>query len=277
MHRTKTILTVDTANAGGREILAPVGMSTPYKTPLCMSAEGGDIELTYEAHTGQAAALIDPADNREVEITNCFRDRPGAYPDEMFRHRPNIYTVACQAAARDARRIAATHDDGRAAIAAIVNATAGTLPCAKTGYPVTDINASLVAALRAGGFDAGIISGVFAADTDNSYAQHHSWVVSRFQGIAQEWDIAHHMLNGTRDIKPGLDIISGQRIALAYGLGLDFPGLGLSDMKLLGYPIWVDGDGGFEAATYTVSMSRYVEPGAAQTEAPPIYVVGNNA
>jgi hypothetical protein len=63
--------------------------------------------------------------------------------------------------------------------------------------------------------------------------------VTRINGAIAEWDIAHHLKLGTRDIRPGLNPKPGRRFACFHSMGLSFPDLGIKEMKALIEPMAV--------------------------------------
>ena len=270
-------VTIDVREAAGRRVLAPTGLATPYQVPTGLAVDGGDVALIFDATGSVAAALITPTNDETVTLRYGFAESTrGAYPEAIFRHQDNRFTRAAQALASDARAIADQATDGHAAIQAIVNDTAQKFTY---GHPLTrftdgsdevphlgcgvaegscvDINTYLIAALRAAGFHAGYVTGYFfPVEKGNWCEDGHCWVVTRHQGVTLEWDIAHHLKMGTREICCGLNPKPGHRIALAHSLGLDFPQLGLSELKLLSEAVFVDGNGGHAFAPIAITCDR---------------------
>ncbi|MEL6436505.1 MAG: transglutaminase-like domain-containing protein [Pseudomonadota bacterium] len=273
--QTTITVTIDTAHANGRRLLTPTGMTTPYQMPDRFAVVGGTAQTVFEANTGQAAAVITPTDEK-ITLTYEASDRRGAYPDAMFAHRPSRFTRAADDLVRDARGIADAALDGHAAIEALARDTAERftyghpatryyegldeiphLGCGLTEGSCVDINAYLIAALRSAGFEAGYVYGYFFPEEKGGHANDgHCWVVTRHQGVTLEWDIAHHLKLGTREICCGLNPKPGHRVALAHSMGHSYPTLGISDMKLLGEALWVDGEGGYQFAEITIFGER---------------------
>jgi hypothetical protein len=182
---------------------------------------------------------------------------------------------------RDARRIADEAPGGHAAIAAIVNDTAEKftyghpltkyydgqeeiphLGCGLTEGSCVDINTYLIAALRSAGFEAGYVTGYFfPAEKNGCCEDMHCWVVTRHAGAVLEWDIAHHLKMGTRDICCGPNPIPGSRVTVAHSMGLDFPQAGIAGIKLISELVWLTSDGGTAHANLDIRMQKE-KPGA---------------
>ena len=272
------ILTVTVTVAPDRQekraLFAPTGIPTPYQTPLSFSVAGGRWSLTGETTTGQMAALIEPEGDAPVTLTYRFAEIAGQYPETLFGRRENRFTRAARDLLHDARRIAEDAADGHAAIAAIVNDTAEKftyghpatrfndgleaiphLACGLTEGSCVDINTYLIAALRAAGFEAGYVTGYFfPAEKNGCCEDMHCWVVTRHAGAVLEWDIAHHLKMGSREICCGLNPKPGSRVAVAHSMGLDFPAIGVHGLKLIGEPTWLGADGATEPAALDIRL-----------------------
>ncbi|WP_421726480.1 transglutaminase-like domain-containing protein [Bauldia sp.] len=276
MNGTATVTVTVAGDAGGRYLLAPVGIQTPETTPLGFAVEGADFRLTGESETGQMAALIAPA-REPVILTYAVADGPGpGYPEALFAPRDNRFTRPAAALADDARNLAETAGGGAAGIAAIVNHVgqkfryahpevrfndgADAVPhlaCGLTEGSCVDINTYLIACLRAAGYEAGYVTGYFfPAEKNGTCDDMHCWVVTRHGGRVEAWDIAHHLKLGTRTVQPGLNPKPGTRVAVGHSMGLTFPALGIADLKLLAEPVWVDAEGGTAAAEVTIRLER---------------------
>ena len=209
-----------------------------------------------------------------MTLRYTYLNRGSVYPEMLFQRRPNRFTRAADALMRDARRIADDAQDGHGAIAAIVNDVAGKftyghpetkfndgaddipfLACGLTEGSCVDINTYLIAALRSAGFEAGYVTGYFFPEERNGCCKDmHCWVVTRHAGVVLEWDIAHHLKLQETEICCGLNPKPGARVAVAHSMGLDFPTLGIREMKLLAEPVWGDEDGHVERADLTIKM-----------------------
>ncbi|AXS42075.1 transglutaminase-like domain-containing protein [Breoghania sp. L-A4] len=261
----------------GARLLAPVGIPTPHQTPLRFSVEGGAWSLTGERHTGQMAALVTPSDPA-LPMTLRYEYAAGGsgYPEALFVPIGSRHTRPADALVTDALRIADAAADGHAAIATIVADVARKfiyghpetrfyegrdaiphLACGLTEGSCVDINTYLIACLRAAGFDAGYVTGYFFPREKNGCCDDmHCWVMSRHNGVVLEWDIAHHLKMGAQDICCGLNPKPGSRVALAHSMGLDFPELGLRELKLLAEPVWIDAAAAVGKTAVVISMTE---------------------
>lgn len=246
-----------TGFAAGARLLAPAGLATPHGCPAHVAVEGGAAELVFERTTGQAALAV-VAGASDVTFRYRLLDAPGRYPEAMFAPTASRFTRAAEALLDEARDLAGTGDpltrarriacgvarrfdyghplsrftDGHDEVPAI--------GCGMTEGSCVDINIYFIAALRAAGIEAGYAAGYFFPAEKRDWCDDgHCWVVTRIGGATQEWDIAHHLKLGTRDIHPALNPKPGFRVALAHSLGLSFPALGLADLKALIEPLSV--------------------------------------
>lgn len=272
----RSIVTVTVEPVAGPRLLAPIGIPTPYQTPVRFAVDGGRVEFAGETQTGQMAALITPDPGSPVTLTYAYRNGGAGYPESLFTERKNRFTRAADTLLDDARRMADSATDGHDAIAAIVNDTAQKftyghpvskfndgldeiplLGCGMTEGSCVDINTYLIAALRAAGFEAGYVTGYFfPAEKGGCCEDMHCWVVTRHNGVVLEWDIAHHLKLGTTEICCGLNPKPGARVAIGHSMGLDFPDLGIEAMKLLAEPVWVNGTGDAAPASLTIRLSE---------------------
>jgi hypothetical protein len=248
-------LTITVPEPDHDPVIAPAGLATPHLCPADFAVRGGRLALTAEAQTGQWVAVIRP-EGGPVQLTTRFETRGLPYPESLFAHRPNRFTRAAGALAQGAQDVAARAGGGAAGLKAIVNDVcaqftyghpetrfyegADEMPqlCGLTEGSCVDINAYLIAALRAAGYEAGYVTGYFFPAEKRSHCQDmHCWVVTRHGGQVQEWDIAHHLKMGLREIRPGLNPKPGVRVPMFHSMGLDLPDLGISEMKLLAQPM----------------------------------------
>ncbi|POF29687.1 transglutaminase-like domain-containing protein [Roseibium marinum] len=270
--RTSVTVTVAPHGERSRRLLVPVGLPTPHQMPAGFEVTGGSVALTGESTTGQMAALITPAGGEPVEVRYSYLERGPGYPDAIFVPRLNRYTQAAKELVSDAIAIAEAQADGHAAIQALVNAAAEKfryahpdvrfnegcdevpyLSCGLTEGSCVDINTYLIASLRAAGYEAGYLTGYFFPREKNGCCvDGHCWVATRHDGVVLEWDIAHHLKMGTREICCGLNPKPGDRVAVAHSMGLAFPELGIACEKLINEPAWVSGDGRLEKAEVTI-------------------------
>ena len=243
---------------GAETVLVPGGLATPHGTCTGVTSESGMLSPLSEATTGQGAFRLDGTGAR-VTLTFHFDEAVTApYPEAMFRPHPSRFTRFAEALLAEAEGAAAGHE-GIARATAIACAAAERftyghpevrfndgldevpgLGCGLVEGSCVDINTYFLAALRAAGIEAGYATGFFfPAEKRDHCTDGHCWVVTRIDGAAQEWDIAHHLKMGTRRIAPGLNPKPGFRAAAFHSMGLDFPELGLFGHKALIEPLAV--------------------------------------
>lgn len=246
----------------GAHVLAPGGFDTPHAVCQSLHVTGGTAEPIEEATTGQRAYRI-TTDAPELRLTWTFRQAPGsAYPDITFQPKPSRYTRFAEALAAETAEIAPKANPADRAVA-IARATAErftyghpedrfndgfdevpALGCGIAEGSCVDINTYFIAALRSAGIDAGYVTGVFfPTEKDGAAEDGHCWVVTRIDGVCQEWDIAHHLKMGTRAVAPGLNPKPGFRAALFHSMGLEFPAAGVGLTKALIEPQQIAGAG----------------------------------
>ena len=82
----------------------------------------------------------------------------------------------------------------------------------------------------------------------------HCWVVTRDKTHGyREWDIAHFLKMGRRDVHAGLNPKPGRRAAISHSMGHTVPALGIEDVKLFAEPIWITEEG-YERAEMDIRL-----------------------
>ena len=233
-------------------VVAPMGLNTPHAMSEGVEVIGGKGHEIFEGHTQQPALLIEPS-NGSMQLVYSFKENGGeAYADSMFQPKASRFTVAAEALVEETQAIEPDADPlTRATAIACATAQRFTyghpkdkftdgqeqvpaLGCGIAEGSCVDINTYFMAALRSVGIEAGYLTGFFfPAEKGNYCTDGHCWVTTRHQGKTYEWDIAHHIKMGTRDIKPGLNPKPGFRAAAYHSMGLDFPEIGVKDHKAL--------------------------------------------
>lgn len=238
----------------GDEFVAPTGVATPFSAPLEIDVLGADMRLVGAPALSQTL-IHGHATSPDVTIRLRFASSGPLYPEQMFCSHDSRYTRAATKLAGETVSIAEAAGGGRAGLLAIVQHVAGLFDyghpedrfyddhnempqlCGLTQGSCVDINAYLIAALRSAGYEAGYLYGVFVPEEKRTWAEDgHCWVVTRCDGICEEWDIAHFKKMGRADIQAGLNPRPGVRLPLAHSMGWTIPALGLQDMKLMGAP-----------------------------------------
>lgn len=266
--------------ASGDTFLVPQGMTTPHVGAVGQEVTGAALRLVGDPRLSQMLTC-GVATGGEVQVSTRFQvahpEDGFHYPEAVFVPRASRYTAAASDLATECRHVAKAAGAGLAGLEAIVRHVAeifeyghpedrfyddrDELPhlCSMTIGSCVDINAYLVAALRGAGYEAGYVYGVFVPQEKRSWAQDgHCWVVSRHAGQTQEWDIAHFLKMGRRDIGPALNPRPGVRVPMAHSMGWSIPELGIQDFKLMGPPLLVS-DGGeiTDPADLEITLSGY--------------------
>lgn len=273
MTKDDICLTVSLSAREGGSLLVPIGLSTPQSAPLSVDVTGAEMRLIADPGSAQHAMVLTPTAER-IGIKWHFALGGAPYPEALFTRRDSRFTRSAAALVAEARGIADGRDPaGLKALADHVaalftyghpqqgfNEGAQEIPriCSLTVGSCIDINAYFIAACRAAGYEAGYVTGYFVpAEKRTRCEDMHCWVVTRIGGLVQEWDIAHHLKLGTRDIRPGLNPKPGVRVAMAHSMGLNFPAAGLCDIKLIGEPWWIGADGGLSRPDLEIRLRGY--------------------
>lgn len=255
-------------------LCAPVGLSTPRVATVSVSVEGAAVRLIADPTNGQTAMALTPT-AEDVTIRWGYRLGGAAYPEAMFAPRDSRYIRAAAALAEEARGIASAAGGGRAGLRALVDHVTGLfryghpeerfyegsddIPqlCGLTEGSCVDINAYLIAAARAAGYEAGYMTGCFIPEGKRDWCEDmHCWVVTRVDGVVQDWDIAHHLKMGVARVEPGLNPRPGVRVPLSHSMGWVLPDIGVADLKLLAEPLWFR-DGRWLDAEPRITLAGY--------------------
>ena len=259
-------------------VLAPQGLSSPAGTLTAFKAIGAAAREIRESETGQIAIAAEQS-GTETVFRYSFDRHPFPYSDEMFRPTNSRYVRAADTLIEETRDMAQGASGLEAArrIACEVaeRFTYGhpetrfndgldhvpALGCGLTEGSCVDINTYFIAALRANGIEAGYVTGFFFPAEKGDWCEDmHCWVVTRIGRETQDWDIAHHLKLGTRDILPARNPKPGFRLAMAHSMGLSLPDLGIRDLKLLAEPVRVDGGETLPIPGLSIRLARNEAP-----------------
>ena len=237
----------------GVPFLAPVGLDTPLARAAGLTVQGGQVTHWTEQTTGQLMACVVP-ENGQLTLTYSFDAVPGDYPPAVFDVIPSRYTRAAESLLSEVSGIGDTPLEIARAVAErfdyghperrFYDGHDNDLPalgCDRATGSCVDINLYFLVALRAARITAGYVVGAFfPAEKGDWCSDMHCWVVTRSDNGLQEWDIAHHLKMGRRDINPGLNPKPGFRTALSHGVALHGPdgsGMGGAVIKILASPV----------------------------------------
>jgi hypothetical protein len=120
----------------------------------------------------------------------------------------------------------------------------------------TDINTFLLSSLYAAGIPATYYAGFFFENgKPRSTTGFHCWISSLARGEHQDWDIAHHLKKGMRDVLPGLNPTPGERVAMSYARGLRFEVADCeAEFTHFAYPMWIYPGGRYEPAQAVATL-----------------------
>lgn len=236
-------------------VLSPFGLQTPYGS--CINIIGAKTSKVIETHTGQTAFVMNVREG-ELQVEFDFDDAPSDYPEKIFQPRQTKYTryaddlvseihsvvgdltgyaLLKRIAGHVAERFTYGHPETP------FNHSTDIIPaigCGMVEGSCVDINTYFLAALRSVGIEAGYITGFFfPEEKKNRCDDGHCWVVTRLNGEVLEWDIAHHLKMGTRDIDAGLNPKPGKRFGCFHSMGLDIPDLKIYGLKALIEPLQI--------------------------------------
>ncbi|MGR3650036.1 MAG: transglutaminase-like domain-containing protein [Shimia sp.] len=256
-------------------LVAPLGLSTPDVAPVSLGIRGGSQRVVFDPGCGQGAVEVVPKADH-ISFRWQFSRGGADYPEAMFTQRDSRYTRAATDLAGEMRDIVAGAAHETEALQRIVaHVTAlfqyghvekrfyeglDEMPqlCGLTRGSCVDINAYLIAGCRAVGIEAAYITGYFIPEEKRtSCTAIHCWVVTRADGIFQEWDIGHHLQMDVREIAPALNPKPGVRVAMSHSMGRNFPDLDVKDLKLLAEPMWKLNDGSWERAVLDIRLDGY--------------------
>ncbi|MEO0342686.1 MAG: transglutaminase family protein [Pseudomonadota bacterium] len=234
-----------------------MGISTPHHSVA--SVDINTDYKTYHIPGSNQWVGVTGVPGHPVRLTYTYANTHCPYPEEMFAPRPSRFTRVADGVAEDVKPFQDTDDSAQSVVDHVtslfryghVDTTyyddADELPqlCDMVTGSCVDINAYLIASLRAAGVEAGYITGYFFPEEKaGSTYEMHCWVVSRDEVHGcREWDIAHFLKMGRRDVHAGLNPKPGRRAAIAHSMGHNIPALGIEDAKLIAEPMWITLDG----------------------------------
>lgn len=268
----------------GARLIAPTGFGTPHASPTGVTFGGADAALAADPVSAQQVLVLMPT-AKTIRIDWTFQTGGASYPQAMFERRDSRFTRVASELVEEATGIALAAGGGIAALSALANHVAGLFSyghpkhrfydgmneipqlCSITEGSCIDINAYFIAAVRGAGYDAGYVTGYFIPDEKRTHCEDmHCWVVTRHDDITLEWDIAHHLKMGLRDISPGLNPKPGVRVPMAHSMGLTFPSLKVRDLKLISEPMWLCAGGTWQRADLSITLTGYEELATAGNE-----------
>ncbi|GGE41954.1 hypothetical protein GCM10011360_31770 [Primorskyibacter flagellatus] len=259
----------------GARLVVPAGLATPHAAPVETTVTGAQVSVASDPLNGQHVLVLAP-DSDAVTVETRFVAGGPAYPDTMFVPRDSRYTRMAGDLRDDARRISAEAGGGAAGLSTLVQSCAALFSyghpeqrfyddtdevpqiCSLTTGSCVDIDLYLIALLRGAGYEAGYVTGYFIPEEKRSHAvDGHCWVVTRHDGVCQEWDIAHHLKMGRSRIEPGLNPKPGVRLPFAHSMGWSLPALGVVDTRLIIPAVWLGEGRALVTDDVTITLRGY--------------------
>ena len=220
-------------------LIAPLGVTTDRQTFAGLRwPEGWAAEILPEARTGQVAVVLRGRETDRPHLTYRFHDGGAPLPDRVWAQEDTRFTRPSQALQREIEALTAGAANATETLRRIVDHTASRfvyghperrfnddadavpITCGLTEGSCIDINTYLVSSCLAAGIEAAYFAGYFFPEKRNGVTNDmHCWVVTRADGVQQEWDIAHHIKTGQGRIEPGYNPRPGRRYALSFGRG----------------------------------------------------------
>ena len=168
-------------------------------------AEGGLIAAPWAA---QHACWLRPT-APEVTLRWQVTSKATDYPQALFAQCNSRYTRAASDIATKMADVAGSAGGGSVGLRAIACHVAELFPyghvgkrfndgqdeipklCSRTVGSCVDINTYFIAAIRGAGYEAGYVTGYFIPLEKRTHCDDmHCWVMTRCDGVVQEWDIA---------------------------------------------------------------------------------------
>jgi hypothetical protein len=262
-------------------LLVPIPPDTLHQQLASFEHSAEPTAIRCQACDSEQGALFVPASAApHATFEFYFKKADGGWPARHFEPAVNQYVAAAPELVEGIRQLTIGASGEREKLTRIIALTASLFEYdhppvkfyeGKDAIPLltqltkgscVDINTFLMSALYSIGIPAAYYSGCFFEDGKPPTAhQSHCWVSTYTDGEQQDWDIAHHIMVGRREVKPSLNPKPGTRLAMSCGRGLKFR-LGERDVWLphLGYPFWVLANGGQARAQ---ALATLIEEGAA--------------
>lgn len=267
---TVTVADADQSRAkGALGLLVPKAIDTDHQRFLGLDfPQGWQMTDLIESTSGQQAVLL-IGNTATLALTYHFKDASQALTPDDYARFDNRYTRA----SLDLKKVIAglRCSDGLETAQNIITHTAGlfdyghpedrfndghdsvpVIACGTAKGSCVDINTYLISAFTAADVPVVYFAGYFFPKERGGITNDmHCWISTWVDGAWLDWDVAHHMKMGLgpEDIRPGYNPRPGQRQAITYGRGLQFP---IGDTAMIvshfGEPLWVYPDGKTEKA-----------------------------
>ena len=241
---TQVRLTPQAPVQPGTELLFGLPPDTPEQRVLKVDVSGAeDIHQINALNSPQAALTMVSVEGVSPIVEITFADEAGSFPEWIFQSTGGAHETpsadlvqliagvapADLAPAQRVERIV-HHVEARftygvrdVGLGDDVEAMPA-LACDTHLGTCVDTHSYAVAAMRAAGFPAAYVSGLFFHEGNNISEPGHCWFVVDAQGAPHHWDISHFLKYGLGPVRPVFNPKPGVRFAMSIGRDLVFKG-----------------------------------------------------
>jgi len=237
-------LTAKTPVEPGTELLFGLPPDTPEQRVLKVEVSGAeDVRQINALNSPQAALTMISVAGMSPSVEITFSDEAGAFPEWIFQSTGGAHETPSAdlmqlieavapvdlAPAQRVERIV-HHVEARftygvrdVGLGDDVEAMPA-LACDTHLGTCVDTHSYAVAAMRAAGFPAAYVSGLFFHEGHEASEPGHCWFVVDAQGAPHHWDISHFLKYGLGPVRPVFNPKPGVRFAMSIGRDLVFEG-----------------------------------------------------
>jgi endonuclease/exonuclease/phosphatase family metal-dependent hydrolase len=256
--------------AADATLIFPVPCDTAAQRVLALP----DLPRRTAGNSGQEVFVLSAKAGTQPGLTITFDDGFGRVPEAVWKPTGAAHETPSDALAAHMAEVAPVDLTAQDRVARIVahvadrftygvrdvglgddRADMPALTCDLHLGTCVDTHSYAVACLRAAGFDACYVSGVWFPEGQTETSPGHCWFLVGAEGVPQQWEISHFLKFGLGPVRPVLNPQPGLRHALSVGRGLVVDGVGFTRLS------------GFATAEGTLlkTTARIVE------DAPPVW------
>lgn len=274
MFRLELALPIAEWRTGAAALLVACPPDTPTQRLVAARLpEEWDVSLVSGINSRQEAFLVKPRPGMALGTPVVFDLLEAIQPLDPGAFIPieGPYSEVPEVLAQRAREVAGRARTGREALSLIVEHVSrrltydstpnqSLLPAEVCGLQrgnCININTYFLGLLAGAGLSATYNIGFFFEAGQQVSDGHHCWVTTLVDGVAQDWDIPHHMKYGLGSARPGLNPKAGVRFAMSRGRGHRFfCGAATVELSHLSFPVWVFPGGGHDEERLNARLSH---------------------